>query len=223
MIFLNTTQVTDIVRAIAHSWSQQTAEQRQPWIEAAALDKQRFEAEMAAYDGPLRVPVKDSNSVEVTRIMAPKRPTTAFQFFSTEFRRKLKETPSDELYGLENGELLTHLDRMWGQLTEAEQRPYVTKEIADRRRYERELSTVRKFKSNLHEPAAIPYELVQDMRPCYCNVHVGSNKQWETNHVLQAGNLSFPEFYQHDYSSEPPLYAFPNPSNFSLGNILHSQ
>lgn len=48
-------KVTDIVRAIARCWSVQTEEQRRPWLAAAAVDRQRYEEEMATYDGPLRV------------------------------------------------------------------------------------------------------------------------------------------------------------------------
>lgn len=227
-------KVTDIVRAVARAWNQQSAEQRQPWIEAAAKDKQRYEAEMATYDGPLRVPVKPvspvghSNSINPRQLIAPRRPTTAFQFYCKAMRHQMKSNPYHELYYVESTDLPTHLDRMWRGLTEAQQHPYITKEIADHRRYESEIATFQSihsnWTSNLQDPSAIPYGLVHETRagpttgtPCYCSTQ--PNKQWETN-VLQADNLTLPGLYEPEYSGESPLYAI---LNHSIGNILHSQ
>lgn len=51
-------KVTEIMKAIAVEWAKMNDEQRAPWKASADIDKQRYEEEMATYDGPLRVPNK---------------------------------------------------------------------------------------------------------------------------------------------------------------------
>lgn len=123
-------KVTDIVRAIAHEWSLQTEEQRRPWEEAAALDKQRYEDEMATYEGPLRIPNKRLKK----QVETPKRVTTAFTYFSQDMRQQWKaQDPT-----LAPPDISKKLSDLWAH-PQFNKQPYMDQESRDRERYEREM------------------------------------------------------------------------------------
>lgn len=124
-------KVTDIMRAIAEAWAKLTDEEKQPWKIAAEQDKQRYEEEMAAYDGPLRVPNKRAKK----HPDAPKRASSAFLFYSQVMRPRIKADNQD----MKNTDISKQLGEAWAKATDAQKAPFVEKEREDRARYKREM------------------------------------------------------------------------------------
>jgi len=125
------TSVTDVMKAIAKEWAQLNDRERQPWVQLAEADKQRYEEEMATYDGPLRVPNKRAKK----HPDAPKRAASAFLFYSKIYRPKLKEDHP----GLKNTDVSRELGLRWAKLSAKDRKPYVAQEKADRARYKKEM------------------------------------------------------------------------------------
>jgi hypothetical protein len=124
-------KVTDVMRAIADAWAKMTDEDKQPWKAAAESDKQRYEEEMASYDGPLRVPNKRAKK----HPDAPKRASSAFLFYSQVMRPRIKAEHQD----MKNTEISKQLGEAWGKATDEQKAPFVEKEKLDRARYKREM------------------------------------------------------------------------------------
>ncbi|TMW59463.1 hypothetical protein Poli38472_004532 [Pythium oligandrum] len=124
-------KVTDIMRAIANAWAKMSDDDKQPWKLAAEQDKQRYEEEMASYDGPLRVPNKRAKK----HPEAPKRASSAFLFYSQVMRPRIKADHPD----MKNTEISKQLGEAWGKATEAQKAPFIEKEKEDRDRYKREM------------------------------------------------------------------------------------
>lgn len=103
------------------------AEERVHWDEVAAKDKQRYLVEKASYTGPWQVPWKRAKKDP----SAPKRPMSAFLYFSLGRRTKIKaENP-----GLKNTEVSRMLGEMWRNLGDEGRKPYVDKELEEREKY----------------------------------------------------------------------------------------
>ncbi|OWZ05327.1 hypothetical protein PHMEG_00022604 [Phytophthora megakarya] len=124
-------KVTDVMRAIADAWGKMSDEDKQPWKVAAEADKQRYEEEMAAYDGPLRVPNKRAKK----HPDAPKRASSAFLFYSQVMRPRIKAEHQD----MKNTEISKQLGEAWAKATDEQKAPFVEKEKVDRARYKREM------------------------------------------------------------------------------------
>lgn len=124
-------KVTDIMRAIADAWGKMTDEDKEPWKREAESDKQRYEEEMANYDGPLRVPNKRAKK----HPDAPKRASSAFLFYSQVMRPRIKAEHQD----MKNTEISKQLGEAWSKATDEQKAPFVEKEKADRARYKREM------------------------------------------------------------------------------------
>ncbi|RHY01329.1 hypothetical protein DYB36_000818 [Aphanomyces astaci] len=124
-------KVTDVMRAIADAWSKMSEDEKAPWKTAAESDKQRYEEEMATYDGPLRVPNKRAKK----HPNAPKRASSAFLFYSQVMRPRIKSEHQE----MKNTEISKQLGEAWGKATKAQKAPFVEKELVDRARYKREM------------------------------------------------------------------------------------
>ncbi|KDO25880.1 hypothetical protein SPRG_08822 [Saprolegnia parasitica CBS 223.65] len=124
-------KVTDVMRAIADAWSKMSEEEKAPWKLSAESDKQRYEEEMATYDGPLRVPNKRAKK----HPNAPKRASSAFLFYSQVMRPRIKAEHAD----MKNTEISKQLGEAWAKATKAQKAPFVEKEKEDRARYKREM------------------------------------------------------------------------------------
>jgi high mobility group protein B2 len=124
-------KVTDVMRAIADAWSKMSDEEKAPWKTAAESDKQRYEEEMATYDGPLRVPNKRAKK----HPNAPKRASSAFLFYSQVMRPRIKAEHAD----MKNTDISKQLGEAWAKASQAQKAPFVEKEKEDRARYRREM------------------------------------------------------------------------------------
>ena len=124
-------KVTDVMKAIALEWSTLNDDMRGPWKVAAETDKQRYEEEMASYDGPLRVPNKRTKK----HPDAPKRAACAFLYYSQVMRPTMKMQHPE----LKNTEISKRLGESWRLAHHGEKAPYDEKERIDRARYKKEM------------------------------------------------------------------------------------
>ena len=56
-ILLPTKQTTSVAKIVSEAWRNMNSEERSKWEQMARADKDRFEKEKAAYQGPWTVPI----------------------------------------------------------------------------------------------------------------------------------------------------------------------
>mmetsp|Transcript_53254 Transcript_53254/g.159444 ORF Transcript_53254/g.159444 Transcript_53254/m.159444 type:complete len:425 (+) Transcript_53254:138-1412(+) len=128
-------KVTNNSTHIAEMWKNLPDLERKKWDEIAKKDKVRFMAEKALYTGPWQVPSKRKKKDP----SAPKRPMSAFLFFSQGKRQELKEQNPD----LKNTEISTRLGEMWKQLSDEDRQPFIDTEAREREKYKKEMAAWR--------------------------------------------------------------------------------
>lgn len=181
-------KVTDVMRAIADAWAKMTDEEKLPWKTAAEQDKQRYEEEMASYDGPLRVPNKRAKK----HPDAPKRASSAFLFYSQVMRPRIKAEHPE----MKNTEISKQLGEAWSKATDAQKAPFVQKEKEDRDRYKREME---EWNNNKHDR-----ELAEAQRQHQMKQEAEQSAQHSVDHQDQrqfANMPSMAEFEQIGYPS----------------------
>lgn len=119
--------VTEVSKKSAEMWRNLSGEDRAHWDDVAAKDKQRYMVEKASYTGPWQVPWKRAKKDP----SAPKRPMSAFLYFSQDKRRKIK----DENPTLKNTEVSRILGDLWRNASEEEKKPHVDREKIERDKY----------------------------------------------------------------------------------------
>mmetsp|Transcript_26414 Transcript_26414/g.47903 ORF Transcript_26414/g.47903 Transcript_26414/m.47903 type:complete len:364 (+) Transcript_26414:341-1432(+) len=123
----NDTTVTQVSKRSAEMWRTLPVEERAYWDDVAAKDKARYMAEKATYTGPWQVPWKRAKKDP----SAPKRPMSAFLYFSQEKRRGIKEKNP----GMRNTEVSRVLGEMWRSAAEDERNPHIFREAKERKKY----------------------------------------------------------------------------------------
>eukprot|EP00549_Striatella_unipunctata_P025955 CAMPEP_0118714724 /NCGR_PEP_ID=MMETSP0800-20121206/26383_1 /TAXON_ID=210618 ORGANISM="Striatella unipunctata, Strain CCMP2910" /NCGR_SAMPLE_ID=MMETSP0800 /ASSEMBLY_ACC=CAM_ASM_000638 /LENGTH=279 /DNA_ID=CAMNT_0006620623 /DNA_START=179 /DNA_END=1018 /DNA_ORIENTATION=- len=113
-------------------WKGLPPDQRAYWDEVATKDKHRYMAEKAMYTGPWQVPWKRAKKDP----SAPKRPMSAFLYFSQDKRREIKAKNPH----MKNTEVSRVLGEMWRNATEEERRPHVEREKKERDQYKDDIS-----------------------------------------------------------------------------------
>lgn len=102
-------------------------EDKKPFLDTAARDRERYKREMAIYK-----PARDANK--------PKRPGTAFMLFMGDFRK--------EMAGKEPEGGVAALAKLggerWRNMTEEDKRPYVEKQNEEKVRYEAAMEEYRR-------------------------------------------------------------------------------
>lgn len=119
--------VTEVSKRSAEMWRNLPADERAYWDDVATKDKQRYMAEKATYTGPWQVPWKRAKKDP----SAPKRPMSAFLYFSQERRRIIKEKNP----GMRNTEVSRVLGDMWRNASEEERNPHIEREAREREKY----------------------------------------------------------------------------------------
>lgn len=119
--------VSNISKRSAEMWKNLSTEERQHWDEVAAKDKQRFMIEKSQYTGPWQVPWKRAKKDP----SAPKRPMSAFLYFSQGRRSQIKADNPD----MRNTQVSRILGEMWRNLSDEERKPHVEKERKEREKY----------------------------------------------------------------------------------------
>lgn len=119
--------VSEISKRSSQKWKLLSAEERAIWDEKAEKDKERYNQEKERYTGPWQVPWKRAKK----NPNAPKRPMSAFLFFSQTKRKSIK----DEYPGIRNTEVSRILGDMWKKASPEEQAPHIEREAAERQKY----------------------------------------------------------------------------------------
>jgi len=121
-------RVTDVAKKIAETWKSLTPEQRSEWDNAAKADKERYMLEKASYKPPYQE--KTGRKRAKKDPSAPKRPMSAFLYFSQKMRSIVKgQNPS-----LKNTEVSKLLGEMW-KGGGVDKEPYVSREAEERGHY----------------------------------------------------------------------------------------
>eukprot|EP00521_Asterionellopsis_glacialis_P010547 CAMPEP_0195293330 /NCGR_PEP_ID=MMETSP0707-20130614/12175_1 /TAXON_ID=33640 /ORGANISM="Asterionellopsis glacialis, Strain CCMP134" /LENGTH=370 /DNA_ID=CAMNT_0040354015 /DNA_START=214 /DNA_END=1326 /DNA_ORIENTATION=- len=131
-------KVTSISRRIADAWKALPSEERKKWDDFAKQDKLRYNAEKSLYTGPWQVPSKRTRKDP----SAPKRPMSAFLFFSQGMRQKLKAENPD----LKNTQISCLLGKRWKTASEDERRPHIERERKEREEYKKNIADWREKK-----------------------------------------------------------------------------
>lgn len=136
-------KITTISKAIGEEWKKLPTEERKKWQDIAQKDKVRFEAEKQLYTGPWKIPSKRTKKDP----RAPKRPCSAFLFFSQSERHKIKEQNPE----LQNTQISSLLGKVWKSLSEEERRPHVEREQREREQYHKDMAVWKKEREKEEE------------------------------------------------------------------------
>jgi len=128
--------VGDVSKKSSELWKKLSPEERAHWDARAEKDKERFMNEKAAYTGPWQIPWKRAKKDP----SAPKRPMSAFLYFSQDRRGSLKSVNPT----MRNTEISSILGKLWRDATDEDRRPYVERELHDRNKYKAVLATWKK-------------------------------------------------------------------------------
>lgn len=119
--------VGEISKRSSEKWKNLSPEDRAIWDAKAEADKERYNLEKEKYTGPWQVPwIRTKKNPN-----APKRPMSAFLFFSQDKRRVIKEANP----GMRNTEISRVLGGMWKKALPEERAPHIEREAAEREKY----------------------------------------------------------------------------------------
>lgn len=182
--------VTEISKRSAEMWRTLPADERVHWDEVAAKDKQRYLVEKASYTGPWQVPWKRAKKDP----SAPKRPMSAFLYFSQGRRSKIKEENPE----MKNTEVSRMLGEMWRNASKEQRKPYVDKEREEREKYKIAISEWR-----------VDYENKKEEERKQRAAQQAQQAQWaQQHHQFPAPDGTDPNapphHYQQPYGVPPP-------------------
>jgi HMG (high mobility group) box len=175
-------------------WKNLSAEERAMWDDVAAKDKQRYMVEKAMYNGPWQVPwkrVKKDPS-------APKRPMSAFLYYSQGKRSEIKSENPD----MKNTDVSRILGDLWRNLSVAERAPFVDREKTERDKYKVAIAAWRQENEakveaerktlEMHPEVGVP--MVDSQLPMYHEPFVPQHNQMMNAHNSMMNTLTFPPF-----------------------------
>mmetsp|Transcript_12198 Transcript_12198/g.18386 ORF Transcript_12198/g.18386 Transcript_12198/m.18386 type:complete len:431 (+) Transcript_12198:391-1683(+) len=125
-------KVSQVSAKLGEMWRQLTPQERTVWDAAAERDKARYLTEKAAYTGPWKVPSKKKKK----HPDAPKRPMSAFLFYSQKLRGELKLKHPNK----RNTEISRMLGEMWRNAPADVRAKHVQREAEERSKYKVELA-----------------------------------------------------------------------------------
>ncbi|XP_054922957.1 uncharacterized protein [Dermacentor andersoni] len=130
-------RIGDFGKECAGKWNTMSDEDKQPFLSAAARDRERYKREMAVYK-----PARDVNK--------PKRPGTAFMLFMGDFRK--------EMAGKEPEGGVAALAKLggerWRGMSEEDKRPYVERQNEEKIKYEQNMEDYRRKQQTAESQAA---------------------------------------------------------------------
>ena len=128
----------EITKIIAANFKELSPEDRKEWDEKAAGDKKRYEAEMADYSAPEDdgddEPAKKKSKKDPN---APKRAQSAYLYFSTTNRDRIKEANPDADFG----EINKMLGAEWKRMDSDDKAKYEAMAKQDKARYATEMKS----------------------------------------------------------------------------------
>ncbi|KFD52701.1 hypothetical protein M514_06357 [Trichuris suis] len=128
-------QVTEISKKCSEKWKARdtmTQQEKQRFYELAQKDRERYQAEVAAYGGEDALRKRKRNKKDPN---APKRALSAFFFFSHVKRPDVQQGHPE----WKVGQVAQELGRMWKELDEEQKREYEDMAVKDKVRYEQEM------------------------------------------------------------------------------------
>ncbi|OUC45858.1 HMG box [Trichinella nativa] len=161
-------QVTEISKKCSEKWKTMTQQEKQRFYELAQKDRERYQAEVAAFGGEDALRKRKRNKKDPN---APKRALSAFFFFSHAERPEVQKSHPD----WKVGQLAQELGRMWKALNDEQKRKYEEMAIKDKARYELEMKDYKSGKK------AVPRANADDF---------SSSERYEKLHVLNKRDSS---------------------------------
>lgn len=119
--------VGEISKRSSEKWKTLPKDERAFWDKKAEEDKERYNQEKEKYTGPWQIPWKRVKK----NPNAPKRPMSAFLFFSQDKRRAIKDANP----GMRNTEISRVLGGMWKRAAPEERSPHIEREASERQKY----------------------------------------------------------------------------------------
>jgi len=214
-----TVDFIDFQRRCAGKWKLLTPEEKVPFEQMTALDKQRFQEEVKNFPSVKEVG-KEKKKKKIKDPNEPKRPLSAFFLFSNEKRMSVKaENPDFSV-----GEIGRKLGEMWRNLSEESKRPY---EDAAKRAKERYVKAMEAFKEGrpfeAEEEEAVPESVGGKSIDNFENLDVLLNESLVPDESLVAqpeeemSGLSIAEFENLDKLLEDSLMADEDASSKDSG------
>lgn len=120
-------RVADISKRMAQLWKGLSEEEKKKWDAEAKADRARYEEEKANYSGPWQAPQRRTKKDP----SAPKRPMSAFLYFSQKYRPIVKAQKPD----LKNTDVSKCLGEMWRNAPTEERNMYIDCEAQQRAKY----------------------------------------------------------------------------------------
>jgi len=121
-----------IMKVVGEKWAKLTNEEKEDYEEMAKNDRARYLEEMKEYTPP-DMPLDEPGAKRVKKDDLPKRPMTAFMFFSKELRQKLGK----EMNSVEKTKKIADT---WREMTDEQKELYQGLAKEDKERYDRELA-----------------------------------------------------------------------------------
>jgi high mobility group protein B3 len=134
--FGNKATISEISKRSAEMWKDLPADERAYWDDVASKDKERYMVEKASYTGPWQVPWKRAKKDP----SAPKRPMSAFLYYSQGKRGLLKKQHP----AMKNTEVSRLLGEMWRNASDSDKRPHIENEKEERGKYKTAIAEWRK-------------------------------------------------------------------------------
>ncbi len=133
----------DVAKMVGKKYQELTTEEKVKYEKLAEKDKERYEKEMANYDPPNDNDDSDDGSSKKPKKKAakkdpnaPKRARTAYMYFNSEMRSKMKEQNPKASFG----ELGRLMGKKYKELTQNELAKYESKASKDKERYKKEMA-----------------------------------------------------------------------------------
>lgn len=123
--------MAQISKKSSEMWKRLPPNERAHWDIVAERDKLRYESERAGFNGAWKVPNKRTKKDKT----APKRPMSAFLFYSQDKREGIKATNP----GIKNTEISRILGDKWRNAPISERTPYLNREKRERSIYMRNM------------------------------------------------------------------------------------
>ncbi|GFW47665.1 high mobility group-T protein [Trichonephila clavipes] len=121
------TKIGEFGKECAAKWNAMNDEQKEPFLDSAGRDRERYKREMSIYK-----PARDANK--------PKRPGTAFMIFMADFRKEMagKEPEGGVAAMAKLG------GERWRSMSDEDKAPYVEQQLEAKLRYEHSMEEYRR-------------------------------------------------------------------------------
>lgn len=194
-----------LAKYTSHMYRNLTPEEKATWDARAAQDKQRYNAELAAYRPP---PGHDARGVLIEEHRprkrskrgprdpaAPKRASGAYVMFTNDMRPILNR----EFPGIKFVELGKLLGERWRALTPAQKKPYDDMAAEDKIRFQLEMQQYQANQANANPPQQQQQQQSEDAGH--------ASHQGHAQQAYYDQSVSHPSYYQDDPYNQGQFYA----------------